>query len=329
MESTSNITPRFDLELAKTLLKRGKCSSEVVAAAERLGDHQLKRSIERYIESTHESRSLGNILRRELGLGSVRYPFTTRSEARASCAWRPVAPRLRCPSLAAQRRSNPPAGRCLRRIAACSDCCTSLLRNLDLLPWSVILTVTASAPFAQRPHHTTSSAAFASPISNMRVPESAVPSGVGAGLLLSHVSCANVNPVERCDMKSNAVFCCLPDPGWRCALLAGPASRRRRRRLGADMCIARPGEMRGSGVDNTAGAKARRRRGGSSREGAEVSVLPGSVSALRCHTAHRHDGHARPRVRTPSLFHDCPHLIPFWKRVCSSAGAAGIVSVWH
>ena len=31
-------------------------------------------------------------------------------------------------------------------------------------------------------------------------------------MLLSHVSCANVNPVERCDMKSNAVFCCLPDP---------------------------------------------------------------------------------------------------------------------
>ena len=88
MESTSNIIPRFDLELAKTLLKRGKCSSEVVAAAERLGDHQLKRSIERYIESTHESRSLGNILWRELGLGIVRYPFTTRGEARASCATR-------------------------------------------------------------------------------------------------------------------------------------------------------------------------------------------------------------------------------------------------
>ena len=56
--ATSNIIPRFDYTLAKKLLQEGKCSSEVVAAAERLGDHQLKRSIERHIESLRGSHSL-------------------------------------------------------------------------------------------------------------------------------------------------------------------------------------------------------------------------------------------------------------------------------
>ena len=70
--ATSNIIPRFDYTLAKKLLQEGKFSSEVVAAAERLGDHQLKRSIDRHIESLRGSHSLKNVLRRELGLWILR-----------------------------------------------------------------------------------------------------------------------------------------------------------------------------------------------------------------------------------------------------------------
>ena len=114
--------------------------------------------------------------------------------------------------------------------------------------------------------------------------------------------------------------------GW--SLQCWSGSRRRRRRLGEDMCIARPGEMRGSGVDNMAEAKARSRRGGSQGGGtlcvtSVASVL--SAAALLTVTTAMHDLGCEPHRSVMTYY--CPHLIPLWKRVCSSVGAAGILSV--
>ena len=66
-----NIVPRFDLKQAKRLLQRGRRPSDVIAAAVRLGDHQLKRSIELYIVcgdggplNLTRGREIGLVLRR-------------------------------------------------------------------------------------------------------------------------------------------------------------------------------------------------------------------------------------------------------------------------
>ena len=68
MESQSvNIVPRFDLAQAKLLLQGGRRPSEVVAAAVRLGDHQLKRSIELFVACGDED-PLTFVWRREVGL---------------------------------------------------------------------------------------------------------------------------------------------------------------------------------------------------------------------------------------------------------------------
>jgi hypothetical protein len=67
MESQSvNIVPRFDLAQAKLLLQRGRRPSEVIAAAVRLGDHQLKRSIELFVVCGDDP--LTFVWRREVGL---------------------------------------------------------------------------------------------------------------------------------------------------------------------------------------------------------------------------------------------------------------------
>jgi hypothetical protein len=51
MPSVSGIIPRFDFKQAQLLLQKGKTSSEVIAAAERLGDDQLKQQIVMYVSS--------------------------------------------------------------------------------------------------------------------------------------------------------------------------------------------------------------------------------------------------------------------------------------
>ena len=76
--SCTGIIPRFDLKLAKALLRKGKPQSEVIAAAVRLGDRQLKCNIERFIE-LHLQANLGEnnafmvVQRREITGG--RKPF--------------------------------------------------------------------------------------------------------------------------------------------------------------------------------------------------------------------------------------------------------------
>ena len=69
MGPSPNIIPRFDLERAKLLLQRGRRSSEVIAAAERIGADQLKHAIELYIGS---SQSLKQLQQRELGIRARR-----------------------------------------------------------------------------------------------------------------------------------------------------------------------------------------------------------------------------------------------------------------
>lgn len=63
----SNIIPRFDLERAKLLLRQGRQPAEVIAAAVRLGDEQLKRSIELFI-ACGDCAPLKFLGARELGL---------------------------------------------------------------------------------------------------------------------------------------------------------------------------------------------------------------------------------------------------------------------
>ena len=69
MESSgyTGIIPRFDLQRAKELLQRGKPPTEVIAAAVRLGDDQLKRSIELFV-ACGENAPLKFAERREVGL---------------------------------------------------------------------------------------------------------------------------------------------------------------------------------------------------------------------------------------------------------------------
>jgi hypothetical protein len=59
VEPAPNIIPRFDLKCAKQLLQRGRCPSEVIAAAERLGADRLKHEIELYILKHLQQRELG------------------------------------------------------------------------------------------------------------------------------------------------------------------------------------------------------------------------------------------------------------------------------
>ena len=63
----SSIVPRFDLERAKQLLRQGRRPAEVIAAAVRLGDDQLKRSIELFV-ACGENAPLKFAERREVGL---------------------------------------------------------------------------------------------------------------------------------------------------------------------------------------------------------------------------------------------------------------------
>jgi hypothetical protein len=51
MHPASGIIPRFDFKQAQLLLQKGRTPSEVIAAAERLGDDQLKRDIITYVSS--------------------------------------------------------------------------------------------------------------------------------------------------------------------------------------------------------------------------------------------------------------------------------------
>ena len=51
MPSASGIIPRFDFKQARSLLQKGKTPIEVIAAAERLGDDQLKQQIVMYVSS--------------------------------------------------------------------------------------------------------------------------------------------------------------------------------------------------------------------------------------------------------------------------------------
>ena len=62
-----SIIPRFDLERAKLLLRQGRRPAEVIAAAVRLGDDQLKRSIELFI-ACGDCAPLKFVGARELGL---------------------------------------------------------------------------------------------------------------------------------------------------------------------------------------------------------------------------------------------------------------------
>ena len=51
MPSATGIIPRFDLQQARWLLQKGRTPLEVIAAAERLGDDQLKEQIVMYVFS--------------------------------------------------------------------------------------------------------------------------------------------------------------------------------------------------------------------------------------------------------------------------------------
>ena len=65
MEPSPHIIPRFDLDRAIVLLRQGRSPSKVIAAAERLGDNQLKHDINMYISWV---RSVKHLLQSELGI---------------------------------------------------------------------------------------------------------------------------------------------------------------------------------------------------------------------------------------------------------------------
>jgi hypothetical protein len=67
MPSVTGTIPRFDLKQAKVLLQKGRSPGDVIAAAVRLGDHQLKRSIELYI-AFGDNCPIKLVQRREVGL---------------------------------------------------------------------------------------------------------------------------------------------------------------------------------------------------------------------------------------------------------------------
>ena len=49
--SVTGIIPRFDFAQAVKLLRKGKTPRDVIEAAERLGNHELKKQIELYVAS--------------------------------------------------------------------------------------------------------------------------------------------------------------------------------------------------------------------------------------------------------------------------------------
>ena len=87
MPSASGIIPRFDFKQARSLLQKGKTPIEVIAAAERLGDDQLKQQIVMYVSSAIQAR----LMWRRLGfLFAVAKP--TLRDARMRAANRAYAP---------------------------------------------------------------------------------------------------------------------------------------------------------------------------------------------------------------------------------------------
>jgi len=74
--SVTGIIPRLDFAQAAKLLRKGKSPRDVIAAAERLGNHELKKQIELYVACGCRP-ACEFVFRRELGQsyshrGSVR-----------------------------------------------------------------------------------------------------------------------------------------------------------------------------------------------------------------------------------------------------------------